>query len=1167
MLNTPLWLDALFRPVESPSATDILIGSYDPWLVLLSFFVAALAAFGALMTARQLAHGPVGVRAAWLMAGSVSMGGGVWAMHFIGMLAFYLPCGVDYHLGTTILSALPAVLASAVALLVLGSRQRVGQGKLLLSSVLMGAGIGTMHYTGMAAMELDAILLYDIRMVGLSVVVAVVLAYVSLSLRGLTARSSTRLGKVLSMAGASLVMGGAVSGMHYTAMNAAVFFPLAAPVVQDMALPPTTLAVLIVIFAVALALLTMVGAFAGQQMQTSQHLRAEIAHRAALERESAAARARLEAIFNTVVDGILTYDAQGIIQHWSPSAAAIFGYERDDLRRWHISRLISDPAESGRVLPVPQCDDMDGTHAIGPGREVTGLRRTGETFPMELSIGRVDLDGEVLYTAVVRDITDRRAVQRELEEAVRGADAANRAKSAFIANVSHEVRTPLNAIIGMAHILLRADLAKTQQAQVGKILQAGRVLLSIINDILDFSKVEAEQVVIEAIPIDLEQVLQDVTDMVIERVLAKHLELVLDVDPELPTRLIGDPLRLGQVLLNYVNNAIKFTEQGEIKLSLRQEARDEDRILIRFTVSDTGIGLSEEARQRLFRAFQQADSSTTRRYGGTGLGLIICKRLAELMGGTVGVESVEGKGSQFWFTASLGIQAGRDASRRNQPVPALRGRRVLVVEDNESTLAAMATMLRSMGFDVTEAISGEVAIQHGSGAIARGTPFDLVFVDWRMPGLDGLGTIDAIRRLSAGSDTPAFVLVTAYGGEEILHRAARIGVDEILIKPVNASNLLDAAGRALGHVDQLSIRPALPPVRTSTPARLTGLRILVAEDNALNQDVARELLTKAGAEVEIVGHGAAALESLAGQRYDLVLMDMQMPVMDGLDAARRIRENPAYDAIPVIAMTANAMAADRKACLAAGMNDHLSKPIDPDELYRVIVQWTGAPMAQDGLTEEASAGELPSFATALLPEIDAGPALGRVLNNADMYERMLRRFRADQDAAAARLTSMLEEADRQGLEAAIHILKGLSGQIGAMRLAVLATALESGLRRSGLGPEIHQALPEFCAALDAALAAIDRAFPRAQEAEASQTDASKEPASAADRALVEQLITLLREDDPEAVALAQKSQRELTGLLGTVGYRDLQRALDKFDFDAALASLGRDMFLPDRPRA
>jgi len=1155
MLNTPLWLDAFFRPVESPGATDILIGSYDPWLVLLSFLVATLAAFGALMTARQLAHGPIGVRAAWLMAGSVSMGGGVWAMHFIGMLAFYLPCGVDYHLGTTILSAVPAVLASAVALLVLGSRRRIGQGKLLLSSVLMGAGIGTMHYTGMAAMELDAILRYDVRMVGLSVVVAIVLAYVSLSLRGLTARSSTRLGKVLSMAGASLVMGGAVSGMHYTAMEAAVFFPLATPFAQDIALPPSTLAVLVVIFAVSLALLTMVGAFAGQQMQTSQQLRAEIAHRAALERESAAARARLEAIFNTVVDGILTYDAQGIIQHWSPSAAAIFGYDRLDLDGWHIARLISDPDESGRAQPVPQCGEVDATHAIGPGREVTGLRRTGETFPMELSIGRVDLDGEVLYTAVVRDITDRRAVQQELEEAVRGADAANRAKSAFIANVSHEVRTPLNAIIGMAHILLRADLGRTQQAQVSKILQAGRVLLSIINDILDFSKVEAEQVIIEAIPIDLEQVLQDVTDMVIERVLAKHLELVLDVDPELPTRLIGDPLRLGQVLLNYVNNAIKFTEQGEIKLTLRQEARGGDTILIRFTVSDTGIGLTEEARLRLFRAFQQADSSTTRRYGGTGLGLIICKRLAELMGGTVGVESVEGKGSHFWFTASLGIQAGRDTSPRHKPIPALRGRRVLVVEDNESTLTAMATMLRSMGFDVTEAISGEVAIQHSSGAIARGGPYDLVFVDWRMPGLDGLGTIDAIRRLSAGSETPAFVLVTAYGGEEILHRAARIGVEEILIKPVNASNLLDAAGRALGHFDQLSIRPATALARTPAPVRLAGLRILVAEDNALNQDVARELLGKAGAEVEIVGNGAAALASLAAHRYDLVLMDMQMPVMDGLDASRRIRENPVYDDIPVIAMTANAMAADREACLAAGMNDHLSKPIDPDELYRVIVRWTGVPMLQDGLGEEASARDLPAFAAALLPDIDAGPALRRVLNNVEMYERMLRRFRRDQDAAAGRLGVMLEESDRQGLEAAIHIVKGLSGQIGAMRLAELAMELEDRLRRFGLGPEIREVLPGLCTALDATLAAIDRAFPRAEESGDIPGHAAAEPASAADQALIARLIALLREDDPEAVALAQNSQRELIRLLGAAGYRDLQRALDQFDFDAALAGL------------
>ena len=441
---------------------------------------------------------------------------------------------------------------------------------------------------------------------------------------------------------------------------------------------------------------------------------------------------------------------------------------------------------------------------------------------------------------------------------------------------------------------------------------------------------------VEATDVHLDKVLDNVANLISEKAAAKGLELVFDRGPDVPNDLVGDPLRLGQILINYANNAVKFTETGEIDVVVRLAEDLGDAVVLRFEVRDTGIGLSEAQQASLFQSFQQADSSTTRKYGGTGLGLAISKKLAEMMGGAVGVESQPGKGSTFWFTARMGKGRPR---RVLVPKPDLRGRRMLVVDDNENARAVLVDMLAGMSFQAEAVESGQAAL---AAVVAK--PFEIVFLDWQMPGMDGIETARAIRDLGLASP-PHLLMVTAYGREEVLKGAEAVGIEEVLIKPVNPSLLFDAAMRALGAA--MEDAPAEDDAAGGAAAAeadlaaLKGMKVLLVEDNEFNQQVAMELLADGGVVVEIAENGAVAVDKVKAGGIDLVLMDMQMPVMDGVTATREIRKL-GFDALPIIAMTANAMQADRDKCLEAGMNDHLAKPIDPDEMFATLARWRRA---------------------------------------------------------------------------------------------------------------------------------------------------------------------------------------------------------------------------------
>jgi two-component system sensor histidine kinase/response regulator len=496
----------------------------------------------------------------------------------------------------------------------------------------------------------------------------------------------------------------------------------------------------------------------------------------------------------------------------------------------------------------------------------------------------------------------------------------------------------MNAVLGLSHLALKTDPSPRQRDYLIKIRNSGQHLLGIINEILDFSKIEAGKLTVENIEFDLDKVLENVSNLISEKASEKGLELVFDIEPSVvSSRLRGDPLRLGQILINFCNNAVKFTEEGEIVIRAQVLDVLEDSQVVKFSVCDTGIGMTDAQMERLFQAFEQADTSTTRKYGGTGLGLAISKRLAELMDGNVGVTSELGKGSTFWFTARLG--KGAAAPRPNLLRSDLRGRRVLIIDDNSPARAVLSNMLTNMTFSADEAASGEEGIEMVRQAVKRGEPYEIVFVDWQMPSLDGIETSKRILALPDLAISPHLVMVTAYGREDVLKQAEKNGLENVLIKPVTSSTLFDTIVGVLradqetnGHVE---VAPSFEIARTR------GTRVLLVEDNEINQEVAIGLLEDAAIQVDLAENGEIAVRMSRQNDYDVVLMDMQMPVMDGIEATREIRSDPRLRNLPIIAMTANAMATDREKCLDAGMNDHIGKPIDPDQLFSVLLRWAG----------------------------------------------------------------------------------------------------------------------------------------------------------------------------------------------------------------------------------
>ena len=771
------------------------------------------------------------------------------------------------------------------------------------------------------------------------------------------------------------------------------------------------------------------------------------------------------------------------------------------------------------------------------------------------ALGEVETKNVELHTAL-----------RETAQARHKAEAATATKSAFLANMSHEIRTPMNAIIGMCHLALKTDMTPRQRDYLHKAQQSSQHLLAIINDILELSKVEAGKLELEIGEFSLERLLIKVADLLGDKAESKGLELLFDVAHDVPDALKGDALRLSQMLINYASNALKFTDTGEIDILVRLQEQTDQRVVLRFEVRDTGIGLTEDQIGNLFHSFQQADVSTTRKYGGTGLGLSITKVLAQQMGGDVGVTSVSGKGSTFWFTVNL--ELGSRNTRQLELQSDMRGRRVLVVDDVENTRQVLSEMLGWMRFVASTADTGEAALQEIGRADAAGQPYDVVLLDWHMPGMDGATTARRLRAMPL-IHRPSLVALTHQRLEEVDAVTAAgntVQIGATLSKPVAPSKLFDALMELLAgnlhrlggaNVENLG---ALVPLALQS---VRGARILLAEDNALNQQVASELLRDAGFVVDIADDGRIACDMAQGaaastQPYDLILMDMQMPVMDGVQATRRIRANPLGATVPVVAMTANAMNSDKEKCLGAGMVDFVTKPIDPQELFRVLLRWivprqglyqgpvetaTPAPKALSG-----PAAVLPAFVEGL----DQAAGLRRVMGKHHRYLAMLRGFADTQADVPQAIAQALAEHDIPTATRLAHTLKGLAGNVASAEVVRAADALEQSLR-SRAGGEVRACLlAGVTASLATQIDAIQRALPP-DALPQSETDLEPHDTERVD-ALCQELMTLLGNDDGNAERLLTQ-HAALFRAAFSAHFVALQTAVNTFDSEQALTIL------------
>lgn len=773
---------------------------------------------------------------------------------------------------------------------------------------------------------------------------------------------------------------------------------------------------------------------------------------------------RFRSITESASDAIIAADHEGKITFWNHGAQELFGYSESEALANSILMLMPEEFRYAHVKGFNRVLSTGQSTLSGQVIELQGLKKNGTTFPLEASLSSWQVVGHQFFAAIMRDISERKQIEqaiREKDAKAMAAEMANQAKGEFVANMSHEIRTPMNAVIGLTDLALQTKLKPKTKDYLTKIANSSRSLLRIINDILDFSKLEAGRLELESVNFLLRDVFDHLSDLFRATSAEKNVELIMGMSAECRYGLIGDYLRVEQVLMNLISNALKFTEQGIIEVWVETLKQDTEQIILEFSVKDTGIGMTEEQVKRLFQAFSQADGSTTRKYGGTGLGLSISKHLVEMMGGTISVKSTINQGSLFSFSIPFARQpdTGQDDLA---PPGEMAGLRVLIVDNTAASRKAIQEFLRLFTFVTEEAESIQGALTAIRQGVVNQSPIKLVLLDWRSVDGDGCLIAQKIRETALqsgqGAFVPKVVLLTPYGREmEFCVDPYEGGVDAVLSKPVNCSQLFDTIMETFGKDVAKVYRTGLTKVDLKDIyKKIGGAQALLVEDNTINQQVAKEMMEDVGLQVAIADHGSQALQMVTKEPYDVVLMDLQMPVMDGYAATRHLRSDPAFQKLPIIAMTAHAMAGDREKCLAVGMNDHITKPINRKTLYMSLKKWirprpgigAGAKLPPALQKQDGQAQDNEYIFPNSLPGLDLRSGLDRLGVNKKLYWSLLIEFQRDFSSVGDKIQEALNgrrEDDYISAKQLVHTVKGLAGNLSAMELYDAALTLEQDI--------------------------------------------------------------------------------------------------------------------------